>query len=218
MSYHAEHRHHRRGGDAQGAAGQREAPAGQARGGGRPRAGRGGGMVPQPADAWATPSCSRARCCASKASTSSARWPRAATTREPMMPSYQGGKFPLSTYLAERVREMLADPKPGTHLPPQVQDWLSLQRFKSVVPQAERDAGRDLPARRQALHGLLPLRGPSGAPDAGHAADAAAGARGAAAPGLRRLGICAGDLDGARPLADDLERPDLARHGSSTRT
>ncbi len=51
--------------------------------------------------------------------------------REPMIPSYQGGKFPLSTYLAERVREMLADPKSWTHLPPQVRDWLSLQRFKS---------------------------------------------------------------------------------------
>ena len=33
-----------------------------------------------------------------------------AARREPMIPSYQGGKFPLSTYLAERVREMLADP------------------------------------------------------------------------------------------------------------
>ncbi|MGL4296169.1 MAG: ligase-associated DNA damage response DEXH box helicase [Aestuariivirga sp.] len=57
--------------------------------------------------------------------------------REPMIPSYQGGKFPLSTYLAERVREMLADPKSWTHLPQQVQDWLSLQRFKSLVPRAE---------------------------------------------------------------------------------
>ncbi len=31
-----------------------------------------------------------------------------------MIPSYQGGKFPLSTYLAERVREMLADPAHGS--------------------------------------------------------------------------------------------------------
>jgi ATP-dependent helicase Lhr and Lhr-like helicase len=58
-------------------------------------------------------------------------------SREPMIPSYQGGKFPLSTYLAERVREMLADPASWKHLPQQVQDWLSLQRFKSVVPRAE---------------------------------------------------------------------------------
>ena len=56
--------------------------------------------------------------------------------REPKIPSYQGGKFPLSTYLAERVREMLADPKSWPALPPQVKDWLSLQRFRSVVPKA----------------------------------------------------------------------------------
>jgi ATP-dependent helicase Lhr and Lhr-like helicase len=34
-----------------------------------------------------------------------------ATGTDPMIPSYQGGKFPLSTYLAERVREMIADPR-----------------------------------------------------------------------------------------------------------
>lgn len=55
---------------------------------------------------------------------------------EPMIPSYQGGKFPLSTYLAERVREMLGDPRSWDSLPPQVRDWLALQRFKSLVPQA----------------------------------------------------------------------------------
>ncbi len=56
--------------------------------------------------------------------------------REPKIPSYQGGKFPLSTYLAKRVREMLADPAAWGGLPAQVKDWLSLQRFRSVVPKA----------------------------------------------------------------------------------
>ncbi|WP_374332037.1 ligase-associated DNA damage response DEXH box helicase [Aestuariivirga sp.] len=56
--------------------------------------------------------------------------------REPMVPSYQGGKFPLSTYLAARVREMLANPAAWKDLPPQVRAWLSLQRFRSVVPKA----------------------------------------------------------------------------------
>lgn len=50
------------------------------------------------------------------------------------IPSYEGGKFPLSTYLAERVREMLADPKAWPALPAQVRDWLSVQRWKSVIP------------------------------------------------------------------------------------
>ena len=56
--------------------------------------------------------------------------------REAMVPSYQGGKFPLSTYLAARVRQMLADPAAWKDLPPQVRAWLSLQRFRSVVPKA----------------------------------------------------------------------------------
>ena len=60
-----------------------------------------------------------------------------ATAREPMIPSYAGGKFPLSTYLAQRVRAMLADRSSWAALPPQVRDWLSLQRFKSVLPRAE---------------------------------------------------------------------------------
>jgi ATP-dependent Lhr-like helicase len=55
---------------------------------------------------------------------------------DPMIPSYQGGKFPLSTYLADRVREILSTPAKWKTLPLQVQDWLSAQRRKSVVPQA----------------------------------------------------------------------------------
>jgi ATP-dependent Lhr-like helicase len=56
---------------------------------------------------------------------------------EPMIPSYQGGKFPLSTYLAQRVREMLGDSRQWKALPTQVGDWLAVQRWKSMVPSAE---------------------------------------------------------------------------------
>ena len=57
-----------------------------------------------------------------------------------------GGKFPLSTYLAERVREMLADPKShGRHLPPQVRDWLAHAALQVAwCPRAQRNAGRRL--------------------------------------------------------------------------
>jgi ATP-dependent Lhr-like helicase len=55
---------------------------------------------------------------------------------DPMVPSYEGGKFPLSTYLAERVREILSSPAKWKTLPPQVQDWLAMQREKSVIPRA----------------------------------------------------------------------------------
>jgi ATP-dependent helicase Lhr and Lhr-like helicase len=50
------------------------------------------------------------------------------------VPSYMGGKFPLSTYLAERVRKLLADQRSWGGLPEQVRDWLSLQSDFSRVP------------------------------------------------------------------------------------
>ena len=50
------------------------------------------------------------------------------------VPSYMGGKFPLSTYLAERVRKLLADQRAWNALPDQVRDWLSLQAHLSRVP------------------------------------------------------------------------------------
>ena len=56
---------------------------------------------------------------------------------EPKVPAYEGGKFPLSTYLAERVRKLLAQPRDWTRLPDQVSDWLRLQAEYSVVPGPE---------------------------------------------------------------------------------
>lgn len=51
-----------------------------------------------------------------------------------IVPSYAGGKFPLSTYLADQVRGMLADSDRWQALPEQVADWLRLQKEKSVLP------------------------------------------------------------------------------------
>jgi len=59
---------------------------------------------------------------------------RAAGEENPRIPSYAGGKFPLSTFLAERVRRMLHDPKHQTTLPGQVRDWIKIQKRRSVVP------------------------------------------------------------------------------------
>lgn len=50
------------------------------------------------------------------------------------VPAYAGGKFPLSTYLAERVRKLLAEREAWRGLPDQVRDWLSLQADVSRVP------------------------------------------------------------------------------------
>jgi len=53
---------------------------------------------------------------------------------EPKIPSYAGGKFPLSTYLAARVRQLLSDPTSWHELPPQVAEWLGLQKLHSELP------------------------------------------------------------------------------------
>ena len=59
-----------------------------------------------------------------------------ANDKDAKVPSYMGGKFPLSTYLAERVRKLLADKRAWNALPDQVRDWLSLQAHLSRVPGA----------------------------------------------------------------------------------
>ena len=56
---------------------------------------------------------------------------------DPRIPSYQGGKFPLSTYLAARVRDMVQDPSTWHALPDQVRDWLDLQKRRSRLPKAD---------------------------------------------------------------------------------
>jgi ATP-dependent Lhr-like helicase len=54
--------------------------------------------------------------------------------KDAKVPAYMGGKFPLSTYLAERVRKLLDDNSAWSALPEQVRDWLSLQQDFSRVP------------------------------------------------------------------------------------
>jgi ATP-dependent Lhr-like helicase len=56
---------------------------------------------------------------------------------DPKIPAYAGGKFPLSTYLADQVRGMLADPERWTVLPDQVRDWLNIQRERSMLPKKD---------------------------------------------------------------------------------
>ncbi|MCZ8100383.1 MAG: ligase-associated DNA damage response DEXH box helicase [Burkholderiales bacterium] len=59
---------------------------------------------------------------------------RTAPGTDPKIPSYAGGKFPLSTFLAERVRGMLADPRVWRRLEGGVADWLETQQRKSMLP------------------------------------------------------------------------------------
>ncbi len=55
-------------------------------------------------------------------------------TGQPKIPSYAGGRMPLSTTLAGRVRGLLSKPRGWSDYPEQVKDWLALQKKRSVMP------------------------------------------------------------------------------------
>jgi ATP-dependent Lhr-like helicase len=55
-------------------------------------------------------------------------------TGEPKVPAYAGGRMPMTTNLADRVREMLHDPKCWHLFPEDVQEWLRLQKLLSRLP------------------------------------------------------------------------------------
>ena len=59
-----------------------------------------------------------------------------AGANDPKVPTYEGGKFPLSTYLAARVRALLAKPDAWRALPEQVREWLEIQQWRSMLPKA----------------------------------------------------------------------------------
>ncbi|MGV9009125.1 ligase-associated DNA damage response DEXH box helicase [Brevundimonas sp.] len=60
-----------------------------------------------------------------------------AQDKDPKIPSWGGSKFPMSTSLAARVRDMIQDRDHWRVLPPDVQEWLALQEERSVVPDKE---------------------------------------------------------------------------------
>ena len=53
---------------------------------------------------------------------------------DPQIPSYAGSKFPLSTFLAARVRKLLADPSEWDRLPMGADAWLRQQEKRSLIP------------------------------------------------------------------------------------
>jgi len=55
---------------------------------------------------------------------------------QPKIPAYMGGKFPLTTSLAARVRAMIQDKAGWSALPPQVREWIEVQERRSAIPQA----------------------------------------------------------------------------------
>ncbi len=56
---------------------------------------------------------------------------------DPRIPSWNGGKFPLTTYLAARVRKMIHDEAGWPGLPEQLREWLDVQRDVSIIPDTD---------------------------------------------------------------------------------
>ena len=59
------------------------------------------------------------------------------TSDNPRLPMWGGAKFPWSTYLASRVREMLHDPDTWSAYPEQVREWLEKQREVATLPRPD---------------------------------------------------------------------------------
>ena len=57
-----------------------------------------------------------------------------AASGEPKVPAYAGGRMPLTTHLADRVRSFLSTPGQWAGLPDDVREWLELQRDRSGLP------------------------------------------------------------------------------------
>lgn len=57
-----------------------------------------------------------------------------ATTRPARIPSYVGLRLALTTHLANRVREFLHDRSHWPRFPKDVQDWLRVQAYRSILP------------------------------------------------------------------------------------
>ncbi|WP_375461645.1 DEAD/DEAH box helicase [uncultured Enterovirga sp.] len=55
---------------------------------------------------------------------------------DPKIPAYAGSKFPLSTFLAARVRQLLADEAGWDRLPMGADEWLRQQSRRSLIPEA----------------------------------------------------------------------------------
>jgi ATP-dependent Lhr-like helicase len=78
---------------------------------------------------------------------------------DPKVPSYPGGKFPLSTHLAARVRTILAEPASWGLLPTPVAEWLELQRLRSVIPAAGEVLIESFPRGRRSYLLAYPFEG-----------------------------------------------------------
>ncbi len=82
-----------------------------------------------------------------------------AESNDPKIPAYAGGKFPLSTYLAQSVREILSDRTLWHQLPDQVREWLEIQVEHSMLPPADRMLVETFPEGERYYMAAYPFEG-----------------------------------------------------------
>lgn len=58
-----------------------------------------------------------------------------ATSKQARIPSWGGTRMAMSTRLADRVRHFLAEPQEWHRFPPDVREWLEMQKLRSTLPQ-----------------------------------------------------------------------------------
>ena len=78
---------------------------------------------------------------------------------DPKMPSWGGSKFALSTYLAQRVRRMIADEASWTRLPADVCEWLQAQKQRSAIPAFDEMLVETFPRGRRHFMVAYPFEG-----------------------------------------------------------
>ncbi|MGL4490056.1 MAG: ligase-associated DNA damage response DEXH box helicase [Rhizobiaceae bacterium] len=82
-----------------------------------------------------------------------------AESNDPKIPAYAGGKFPLSTYLAQSVREILSDQSLWHQLPDQVREWLVYQDEYSMLPPADQLLVETFPEGERYYMAAYPFEG-----------------------------------------------------------
>ena len=153
----------------------------------------------------ATPSCSPANSSSTRLWSTTKSMSRARPSEDPKVPAYEGGKFPLSTYLADRVRAIISDPREWRTTPEQC---ASGSKSKNGARRCR--AARELLVEtfpRANKHYLVCIRSrAAGASDARHAADAPLERARFEADGFCRQRICAGRLGPRRLATRDCRR------------
>lgn len=78
---------------------------------------------------------------------------------EPKMPSWGGSKFALSTFLAARVRRMIAEAPRWALLPADVREWLHAQKRRSLIPAMDELLVETFPRHRRHFLVAYPFEG-----------------------------------------------------------